>query len=95
MLTEKSVPQYKKNDSYDAQCVARVAINEQMLIIIILRNVSTGYLSFGSVSVRPEKSENFNDVFTLAVLLVVPWGEISTYISIPKVFSVLRLFNTI
>lgn len=24
----KSVPQYKKNDSYDAQCVARVAINE-------------------------------------------------------------------
>ena len=24
----KSVPQYKKNDGYDAQCVARVAINE-------------------------------------------------------------------
>ena len=24
----KSVPQYKKNDSYDAQCVARVGINE-------------------------------------------------------------------
>lgn len=24
----KNVPQYKKNDSYDAQCVARVAINE-------------------------------------------------------------------
>ena len=24
----KSVPQYKKNDSYDAQCLARVAINE-------------------------------------------------------------------
>lgn len=24
----KSIPQYKKNDSYDAQCVARVAINE-------------------------------------------------------------------
>ena len=24
----KSVPQYKKNDSYDAKCVARVAINE-------------------------------------------------------------------
>lgn len=24
----KSVPQYKKNDSYDAQCVVRVAINE-------------------------------------------------------------------
>lgn len=24
----KSVPQYKKNDSYDAQCVARIAINE-------------------------------------------------------------------
>lgn len=24
----KSVPQYKKNDSYDVQCVARVAINE-------------------------------------------------------------------